>query len=139
MYKRILYIEDNPQNMLLVRRILDVAGYELLPATDSASGWETAVREHPDLVLMDLHAPDDSGNFELTRRLKANDDLKEIPIVALSAYDAAEAPARAAGCDGFLHKPADIRQIRATIHQYLGTTASDLLSRQVLHSFVAAY
>jgi two-component system cell cycle response regulator DivK len=71
--------------------------------------------------------------------LKANPQLKQIPVIALTAYDAAEALALAAGCDGFLRKPAGIRQIRAIIHQHLGTPAPELLSEQVLSSFVAAY
>ena len=139
MSKKILYVEDNPRNMLLVRRILDVAGYTLLEATDGQLGWDTAVNERPDLILMDLRLPGEISGFELTRRLKAAPELKHIPIIALTAYDTAEKVALAAGCDDFLRKPADIRQIRAVIHQYLGTPAPELVSEQVLASFVAAY
>jgi two-component system cell cycle response regulator DivK len=139
MRKRILYVEDNPQNMLLVRRILEVTGYELLEAMDGESGWQTAVQEQPDLILMDLRLPGDISGFELTRRLKADPQLRHIPIIALTAYDTAEELALAAGCDGFLRKPAGIRQIRAVIHQHLGTPAPELLSEQVFSSFVAAY
>ncbi|MCB8943831.1 MAG: response regulator [Ardenticatenaceae bacterium] len=139
MSKQILYVEDNPRNMLLVRRILDVDGYTLLEATDGDSGWETAVAHTPDLILMDLRLPGEISGFELTRRIKAAPQLRHIPIIALTAYDTAEELALAAGCDGFLHKPADIRQIRAVIHQYLGTPAPELVSEKVLTSFVAAY
>ena len=139
MSKRILYVEDNPRNMLLVRRILDVAGYTLLAATDGESGWQTAVHKRPDLILMDLRLPGEMSGFELTRRIKASPELQHIPVIALTAYDTAEKAAIAAGCDDFLRKPADIRQIRAVIHQYLGTSAPELVSEQVLASFVAAY
>ena len=139
MHKRVLYVEDNPQNMLLVRRILDVTGYELLEATDGEVGWQTAVQEHPDLILMDLRLPNGISGFDLTRRLKANPQLKQIPVIALTAVDTAEELALAAGCDGFLRKPADIRQIRAAIHEHLGTSTPELVSEKVLSSFVAAY
>ncbi len=120
MCKRILYVEDNPRNMLLVKRILEAEGHELLSAVDGEMGWETAVAQHPDLILMDLRLPGEISGFELTRRLKQHPDLRPIPIVALTAYgnDEAEARARAAGCDAFLTKPADIRQIRATLRQF---------------------
>ena len=139
MTKRILYVEDNLHNMLLVRRILDVAGYQLLTADDGESGWQTAVSEHPDLILMDLRLRGDISGFELTRRLKAAPELRHIPIIALTGYDTAEQAALAAGCDGFLRKPADIQQIRAIIHKHLGTPAPELVSEKVLASFVAAY
>jgi two-component system cell cycle response regulator DivK len=88
---------------------------------------------------MDLRLPGTMSGFELTRRLKATPELKHIPIIALTAYDTAEPLALAAGCDGFLRKPADIRQIRTAIHQHLGTPTSELISAKVLASFVAAY
>ena len=121
MRKRILYVEDNANNMLLVRRIVEAEGHVLLEATDGLSGWEAAVFARPDLILMDLLLPGALSGFEITRRIKQHPDLGYIPVVALSAWDdqEAEATAMAAGCDGFLRKPADIRQIRATLHQFL--------------------
>jgi CheY-like chemotaxis protein len=113
MHKRVLYVEE--------------------------TGWQTAVQEHPDLILMDLRLPNGISGFDLTRRLKANPQLKQIPVIALTAVDTAEELALAAGCDGFLRKPADIRQIRATIHEHLGTFTPELVSEKVLSSFVAAY
>lgn len=140
MAKRILYVEDNPRNRLLVRRILEVEGYQLLEAVDGETGWVTATCEQPDLILMDLRLPGAISGFELTRRLKRHPDLWRVPIVALTAYgEEAEAKAMAAGCDGFLHKPADIAQIRAAIHQFLHTPMPPLVSERVLTSFVAAY
>ena len=141
MINRILYVEDNRQNMLLVRRILQAEGIILLEAPDGEVGWETAVNEPVDLILMDLRLPGEISGFELTRRLKRHPQTSHIPIVALTAYDnvQAEKKARAAGCDGFLHKPADIRQIRTTIHQFLGIPTPELLTHTVLNSFIAAY
>lgn len=125
MKKRILYVEDNANNMLLVKRILEAEGHLLLEATDAVSGWETAVFARPDLILMDLCLPGLFDGFELTRRIKQHPDLNHIPIVALTAWDdqEAEAKAMAAGCNGFLRKPADIRQIRATLRQFLDDPA----------------
>lgn len=135
MKKRILYVEDNANNMLLVRRILEGEGHVLLEATDGVSGWEAAVFARPDLVLMDLLLPGVFNGFDLTRRIKQNPDLGHIPVVALTAWDDQEAEARAmaAGCDGFLRKPADIRQIRTTLHHFLGDTAPAIESRAAGH------
>ena len=121
MRKRILYVEDHPQNMLLVRRIVEAEGHELLEARDGVAGWETAVSTHPDLILMDLHLPGPVSGIELTRQIKQDTALGHIPIIALTAFGhgAVETMALNAGCDDFLHKPADIRQIRAAIRQHL--------------------
>lgn len=141
MSKRILYVEDNLPNMLLVKRLVEVQGYELLEANDGKTGWETAVNERPDLILMDLYLPGELDGFELTHRIKNHPELCHIPVVALTAYDnpTTQEKARAAGCDGFLVKPADIRQIRGAIQQFLATPAPALVSDTVLSTFVAAY
>jgi CheY-like chemotaxis protein len=125
MAKQILYVEDNPNNMLLVKRIVEAEGHTLLEATNAADGWQVAVTHIPDLILMDLHLPGNVSGFDLTRKIKQNAMLSQIPVVALTAFGLAEAEQAAleAGCAGFLHKPADIRQIRATIHRYLETPA----------------
>ncbi len=121
MPKRILYIEDNANNRLLVERIIKAEGYIMLEATDGLSGIEMAARERPDLFIVDLHLPGVSG-FTVIRKIKANPEISHTPIVVLTAYGnaASEQEAREAGCDGFLHKPADIRQIRAVIRHFLG-------------------
>ena len=121
MCKRILYVEDNPRNMLLVRRILEAEGHELLEAVDGESGWETAVSHIPDFILMDLRLPGELTGFELTRRLKAHPDLTHIPIVALTAYgnDMAEEKALAAGCSAFPTKSADSPEIRPTLRKFV--------------------
>lgn len=121
MNKRILYVEDNLNNVLLVQRILTADGHDLLVAPNATAGWETAVTQQPDLILMDLHLPGDMNGLELTQRLKQQPELRHIPIVALTAHDSVEVEtaALAAGCNGFLRKPADLRQIRQTLHTFL--------------------
>ncbi|MCB0168505.1 MAG: response regulator [Anaerolineae bacterium] len=120
MKKRILYVDDDPQNRLLVKRILHLQGLELLEAVDGKSGWETALRELPDFIFIDLLLPDIDG-FELTRRIKASPELSHIPVVTLTAYGSAEIEqiAKEAGFDGFLHKPPDRQQIQAVLARFL--------------------
>jgi CheY-like chemotaxis protein len=130
MNKRILYVEDNLNNLLLVKRIVQSEGHAMLEAGDGETGWSVAKGEQPDLILMDLHLPGQLDGFELTRRLKADPHLSHIPVIVLTAHGdaAAQREAAAIGCEGFLHKPADIRQIQAVLRQYLGTPALPLLS-----------
>lgn len=121
MKKRILYVEDHPNNRLLVQRIVEAEGMIFLTAVDGESGWEAASSQTPDLILMDLHLPGHLNGFELTHKIKNHAPLAHIPIIALTAFgnDEAEEAALAAGCVDFLRKPADIRQIRQTIYKHL--------------------
>lgn len=132
MQKRILYVEDNPRNMLLLKRIMLAEGFLFLEATDGEMGWRTAVRERPDLILMDISLPGELSGLALTRRLKRHPHLQNIPIIVLTAYNslAVEEAAKAAGCSGFLTKPANIKQLRATIYQQLQTAVVHQLSQQ---------
>jgi two-component system cell cycle response regulator DivK len=118
---RILYIEDNPQNMDLVCRILrHVGGHEVFGATDGSSGVEVAQREKPDLILMDINLPDISG-IEATQRIKAIPELQPVPIVAFTA-DSGEGARQvylSAGCDGYMAKPASAQILLAMVNQYL--------------------
>lgn len=129
MEKKILYVDDNVPNRLLIKRIVEADGHTLIEAADAETGWETAVTEKPDLILMDLYLPGGKSGFELTRRIKMNPALSLIPIVAITAHGASEAEAKAmaAGCVGFLHKPADIRQIRSVMRQYLNMTTAPIV------------
>ncbi len=121
MTHRILYIEDNPQNMDLVLRILNhVGGYEAFGAIDGLSGVETAQREQPDLIIMDINLPDISG-IEATKRIKALPGLGSTPIVAFTA-DTGESDRQKyleEGCDGFMAKPASAKILLDTVQQYL--------------------
>jgi two-component system cell cycle response regulator DivK len=106
MSKTILYIEDNPQNMRLVKKMLRVGGYDMLEASDGISGVNKAQSERPDLILMDINLPDIDG-IEATRRLKADPEMAHVPIIALTANAMHGDRERFlnAGCDGYLAKP----------------------------------
>lgn len=118
---RILYVEDNPQNMDLVCRILrHVGGYEVLGAIDGKSGVEEATKNKPDLILMDINLPDISG-LEATSLIKAKPDLSTIPIVAFTA-DTNEADRNRyldAGCDGYLPKPASAQKLLQIVQEFI--------------------
>jgi two-component system, cell cycle response regulator DivK len=123
--KRILIIEDVELNRDLLVQLLE-DDYEILTATDGAEGLELAERERPDLILMDLSLPVVDG-WEATRRLKSNGELKNIPVIALTAHamEGDETKARACGCDDYLAKPIDEVRLFEKLHQLLtnsGTT-----------------
>jgi CheY-like chemotaxis protein len=118
---RILYIEDNPQNMDLVCRILrHVGGYEVFGADTGTSGVQEAESKRPDLILMDINLPDISG-LEATNRIKANPKLSTIPIVAFTAdtNDADRKRYIDAGCDGYLPKPASAQKLLQMIQDFV--------------------
>lgn len=118
--KRILVVEDQELNMDLLVQLLEDQ-YEILTATDGAAGIKLAERERPDLILMDLSLPVVDG-WEATRRIKANDSLKHIPVIALTAHamvgDAERA--RACGCDDYLPKPLDEDLLFKKLDRFLG-------------------
>ena len=118
--RRILYVDDNPNNLLFVKRIVEAEGYELIEACDGEQGWTTAVMERPDFIIVDLLMPGIDG-FTLTRRIKATPELRHIPIVTLTAYGTPEVErkARAVGCLALLQKPTDVSEIRNVIEKYL--------------------
>lgn len=144
MTKRILYVEDLPQNMLLVRRILEALGHALLEAENGDLGWESVVAYQPDLILMDLRLPGETSGFDLIRRIKGHQEYCRIPVVALTAYGFDEVARKAmeAGCDDFLVKPADIRQIRALLEKFLqqpdGIDAFDLSPEVVVEPLASS-
>lgn len=126
MSARILCVEDNPQNLRLVRKILKHQGYTVLEAVDGLSGVALAEQEKPDLILMDINLPDIDG-LEATRRLKANPDVRHIPIVALTANAmyGDEERCLAAGTDGYVAKPVSKSKLIAVVMEYLPETVED--------------
>jgi len=116
----ILYVEDNPQNMRLVRKMLSAAGYEMLEAMDGASGVEIAQRQRPDLILMDINLPDIDG-IQATALIKADLSLRHIPIIALTANAMFGDRERflEAGCDGYLAKPVSRKELIETVETFL--------------------
>jgi CheY-like chemotaxis protein len=119
---RILYIEDNSDNRMLVRRVLmasDIA-FEVHEAESAIKGIEIARSLPPDLILMDISMPEMDG-LTATQKLKALPEMTGVPIVALTAnaMEKDENRARAAGCDGFIRKPIDIDKLPNDIMNYL--------------------
>jgi CheY-like chemotaxis protein len=110
---KLLYVEDNDDNVFMLKMRLDLlGGYEMLVASDGAGAIAQAHAYRPDLVLMDLHLPGIDG-WEATRRLKANPGTRDIPIIALTADAMAgdRERALAAGCDDFETKPVDFSRL----------------------------
>ncbi|UCG24840.1 MAG: response regulator [Chloroflexota bacterium] len=131
MTKRVLYVEDHFNNMLLIKRIVGAEGHEFLTAAEGQSGLDMALAHRPDLIFVDLRLPGTMPGQELIRRLKASPTLRDVPVVVLTAYGHGEAmaAAQATGCDGILHKPADIQQIQAVIRHYVGAPERSRLTR----------
>lgn len=122
MVMNILYIEDNPDNMTLVRRVMEAAGYTLLQAKTGLEGIAMAENEKVDLILLDINLPDVDG-CEIARRLRhnANRRLAHIPIIAITA-NALKGDAEsvlAAGCDVYMSKPINIHELRARVEGFL--------------------
>ena len=117
---KILYVEDNDDNVYVVKNRLTRAGYTVLVAVDGQQGVDMALAERPDLILMDLSLPGLDG-WEATRRLKAAPETKSIPVIALSAHAMAgdREKALAAGCDDYDTKPVELTRLRAKIDALL--------------------
>jgi two-component system cell cycle response regulator DivK len=113
---KILYVEDNDDNIFMLQRRLTRAGYTVVVATDGAQGVAMAASEQPDLVLMDLSLPVLDG-WEAARRIKAATDTCRIPIIALSAHAMSgdQEKALAAGCDDFDTKPVELERLLGKI------------------------
>jgi two-component system cell cycle response regulator DivK len=122
----ILYIEDNPDNMMLVRRALEARGYKLLPANNGMNGVKMAESEEVDLILLDINLPDIDG-YEVARRIRGSNKknaLTYVPIIAVTANalkgDAEKA--LAAGCDVYMSKPINIRELWARVEAFVPST-----------------
>jgi two-component system cell cycle response regulator DivK len=122
MTKRILVVEDQEDNRIILRRLLSSAGYDLIEAVNGEDGVALALSTRPDLILMDIQLPVMDG-YEATRRIKSNAELKSIPVIAVTSYALSgdEAKARAAGCDAYVTKPFSPRQLLAKVREYLPT------------------
>jgi CheY-like chemotaxis protein len=120
MSKKILYVEDNPINVSLVRRILKAGDYELLVSPDGPSGVSGAKQFQPDLILVDITLPGIDG-LEVTRRLKMAPQTSAIPIIALTAHnmDGDRQRCLDAGCDGYVVKPIIPTELLNVIARFL--------------------
>jgi two-component system cell cycle response regulator DivK len=115
----ILYVEDNFENKLFVRRVIESMGHEMLEAETGYQSLEMASERTPDLILMDINIPGMDG-LETTVKFKENSDLSHIPIIALTANAMKGDKERclAAGCDGYLQKPIGVSDLRRTVQEY---------------------
>ncbi len=114
---RVLHIEDDPRNRLLVRKLLVADGLEVIDAADGLEGVRSALTLRPDLVLVDLNIPGLDG-YEVTLRLRGEPSLSGVPIVAITAEGDRDT-SFAVGCDGFIQKPIDARSFGSLVRQYL--------------------
>jgi len=122
MGNKILYIEDNPDNMLLVQRALESRGYKLVKAMNGLEGISTAESESVDLILLDINLPDIDG-YEVARRIRKSSkpELAYVPLIAITANALKGDAERAleAGCDVYMSKPINIRELWARIEAYV--------------------
>lgn len=118
----VLYIEDNPDNMMLVKRALESRGYTLLEAPDGSTGVTIAQQQDVDLILLDINLPDIDG-YDVARRIRASEktSLAYVPIIAITANalkgDAEKA--LSAGCDVYMSKPINIRELWARVEAFV--------------------
>ena len=119
--KTVLIVEDNEDNRLIYSQYLAHGGFRVLEATNGAEGVDVARRERPDIVLMDISMPVMDG-LTATRALKADEELRSIPVIALTAHAMAtdEVMAREAGCDGYISKPVMPKDVRAEVERWIG-------------------
>ena len=115
---KILYVEDNEDNIFMLKNRLTRAGFTMIIATDGAQGVAMALSERPDMILMDLSLPVLDG-WEATRQIKAAPDTKHIPVIALTANAMAgdREKALAAGCDDYDTKPIELPRLLGKIKQ----------------------
>jgi two-component system, cell cycle response regulator DivK len=118
--KRILVVEDNDNNLYLIRFILEKSGYDVIEAKEGAAAVEMALAERPHLIIMDIQLPDING-LEVTKRIRAAETGREVPIVALTSYAMIGDKERAldAGCTGYIEKPIDPERFVTEIRKHL--------------------
>ena len=116
----ILYVEDNPDNRLLVKRILLSEDYALLEATDAMDALNVLKTTRPDLILMDINMPDMDG-YTLTTKIKSLPGFEHVPILAVTAnvMRGDKEKTLEAGCDGYIQKPLDIEQLTREIEKFI--------------------
>jgi two-component system, cell cycle response regulator DivK len=116
----VMHVEDNPANRMLVRDLLHFRGYRVVDVLDGEAAVATAERERPDIILMDVQLPRVSG-LEAARRIKAREDLRHIPIVAVTSFALSgdDQKALAAGCNAYIAKPYKPRELLKLIQDLL--------------------
>ncbi|MEZ0170451.1 response regulator [Microvirga sp. TS319] len=120
MKKTVLIVEDNELNMKLFNDLLEAHGYATLKTSHGIEAMELARAHKPDLILMDIQLPEVSG-LEVTRWLKADEELKSIPVIAITAFamKGDEERIREGGCEAYMSKPISVAKFIATVKTYL--------------------
>jgi two-component system cell cycle response regulator DivK len=123
----VLYIEDDFQNRVLVRRVLEASGFSIVEAENGSIGLQLAQDVVPDLILMDINLPELDG-YEVTTRLKQIGALAHVPIIAMTAnvMKGDREKTLDAGCDGYIQKPIDVDLLPKQINRYLTATKQDI-------------
>ena len=126
--RKVLVVEDNVLNMKLFHDLLEVHGYTVSQAMDGLEALRLARQHRPDLILMDIQLPEVTG-LEVTERLKADEELRTIPVVAVTAFvmKGDEEKIRQAGCDGYLTKPISIAGFLQVVAQHSGGDAERMV------------
>ena len=121
MAKTVLIVEDNELNMKLFRDLLEAHGYQTSGTSNGFEALDLVRKLRPDLILMDIQLPEVSG-LEVTKWLKEDDDLKAIPVIAVTAFamKGDEERIREGGCEAYLSKPISVAKFLATVRTYLG-------------------
>jgi two-component system, cell cycle response regulator DivK len=120
MSKRILVVEDQPDNRQIIRDMLAPTDHEITEAENGEEALAAIAKQRPDLILMDIRLPIMDG-YQVTRQIKADPATRSIPIIAVTSHalDGEEQTARAAGCDGYVPEPYSPRQLLAKVRHYL--------------------
>jgi two-component system cell cycle response regulator DivK len=121
--KKVLVVDDNKDNVFLIRFILQKSGYQVVEAFDGLEGVRLAIEEKPDLILMDIQLPDIDG-LEATQRIRKSGANGNIPIIALTAFAMTgdRDKALSAGCTGYITKPINVKSFTSAIEKYLAET-----------------
>ena len=118
--KKILVVEDNENNLYMMKFLLEENGYQVVEARDGVEGVKMAAIEKPDLILMDMQLPLLNG-YEATKQIKANEEITNIPIIAVTSYAMVGDREKTlkVGCNGYIEKPITPETFLAEIEQYL--------------------
>jgi signal transduction histidine kinase len=137
---RILYVEDDPASVALVRRVLENKGCQVVSVSDGLSAIEIAKREMPDMILMDINVSGLDG-YEVTTRLRSIQQMQEVPIVAVTAATLKGDRERAliAGCNGYIPKPIDVDRFADQLCSFLLGTREDVESAEAKAEYLVAY
>ncbi|HVY21489.1 MAG TPA: response regulator [Bauldia sp.] len=121
MSKTVLVVEDNELNMKLFHDLLEANGYNIVQTRNGLEAIDLAREHHPDLILMDIQLPEVSG-LEVTKWIKEDDDLRTIPVIAVTAFamKGDEERIRQGGCEAYLSKPISVAKFLDTVKTYIG-------------------